>query len=70
PAEWPAARRELLLLDDAAGLGALLERQPLLGDRHADQWLAADELLLRDMGNLAEAQLVAEARAVLRGERE
>lgn len=70
PADWPAARRELLLLDDPAGLAGLLERQPLLRDGSADQWLAADEQILRDMGDLAEAQLIAEARAMLRGERE
>jgi hypothetical protein len=70
PQEWQAARRELLMLDDAADLGGLLARQPLLGDPLADRWLAADEQLLRDLGNLAEAQLLAEARAMLRGERE
>jgi hypothetical protein len=69
PASWSAARRALLGLEDAAGLPDLLASHPVLAELNADRWLAADEQGLRDVGDLGQAQLVAEARALLRGER-
>ena len=69
PAAWPEARRALVNLDDPAALPALLERYPLLGDPPAESWLADDERALHDVGDLGGAQLLAEARAILRGER-
>ncbi|MBA3470688.1 MAG: hypothetical protein H0T53_13705 [Herpetosiphonaceae bacterium] len=69
PASWSAARRALLALEDSAGLADLLAAHPVLAESSADSWLAEDEQSLRDTGDLGQAQLVAEARALLRGER-
>ncbi len=69
PASWNAARRALLALEDAAGLPALLAAHPVLAEAEADRWLDEDEQGWRDVGDLGQAQLVAEARALLRGER-
>lgn len=70
PPGWPAARRAIMALDAADDLPDALARHPELADPSADAWLAEDEQALRDVGDLGGAQLVAEARAILRGERQ
>lgn len=70
PADWPVTRQALIALEDASELRSLIARYPALGAQHADSWLAVDESRLRDAGDLAQAQLITEARAFLRGERE
>ena len=69
PPVWREAVAALLRLDDPAELAALQERYPVLSEALADPWLATDEQALRDLGDLAGAQVVAESRALLRGER-
>ena len=70
PQGWPAARRALLALDAADDLPGVLARHPELAEPAADAWLADDEQALRAAQVAHVAQLVAEARAILRGERQ
>ncbi len=69
PAEWQAAVAALRKAETAADIATLVATYPVLRDQHADAWLAVDEQAIRDVGDLAAAQILAEARALLRGER-
>ena len=69
PANWNTIRRAVLACEDASELAALRAEYPILASADADAWLAEDQQALRDVGDLGGAQLIGEARAVLRGER-
>ncbi len=69
PADWHSIRRAVLACEDASQLAALRAEYPILASADADAWLAEDQQALRDVGDLGAAQLIGEARAVLRGER-
>ncbi|MFD3166410.1 CpXC domain-containing protein [Herpetosiphon sp. NSE202] len=69
PANWNTIRRAVLACEDASDLAALRAEYPILASADADVWLAEDQQALRDVGDLGGAQLIGEARAVLRGER-
>ncbi|GAA5530596.1 CpXC domain-containing protein [Herpetosiphon gulosus] len=69
PANWHSIRRAVLACEDAGELLALRAEYPILASADADAWLAEEQQALRDVGDLGAAQLIGEARAVLRGER-
>ena len=69
PANWHSIRRAVLACEDAGELLALRAEYPILASADADVWLAEEQQALRDVGDLGAAQLIGEARAVLRGER-
>jgi len=69
PANWHSIRRAVLTCEDAGELLALRAEYPILASADADAWLAEEQQALRDVGDLGAAQLIGEARAVLRGER-